>query len=70
MTGMPAFGPTHSDDEIWKMVAAVRQLPDLTQKQRKQLEAASGSCHEHGSGSGHHSEPQPEGEAKSSHEEH
>ncbi len=26
MTGMPAFGPTHEDDEIWAMVAVVEQL--------------------------------------------
>ncbi len=70
MTGMPAFGPTHSDDEIWKVVAAVRQLPDLTQNQEKLLEESSGSGHEHGSGSGHHSEPQPQGEAETSHDQH
>jgi mono/diheme cytochrome c family protein len=30
MTGMPAFGVTHSDDEIWAIVALVNQLPKLT----------------------------------------
>ncbi len=27
MTGMPAFGPTHSDDKIWAMVSVVEKLP-------------------------------------------
>lgn len=30
MTGMPAFGPTHSDDDIWAVVALVQRLPDLS----------------------------------------
>jgi len=29
MTGMPAFGATHSEDELWAMVAFVKRLPDL-----------------------------------------
>jgi mono/diheme cytochrome c family protein len=29
MTGMPAFGLTHSDAEIWAMVAFLKQLPKL-----------------------------------------
>lgn len=30
MTGMPAFGPTHGDEEIWDLVAAVAALGELT----------------------------------------
>lgn len=30
MTGMPAWGPTHSDDKIWAIVAFVKKLPGLT----------------------------------------
>lgn len=30
MTGMPAFGPTEDEEEIWHMVAAIRYLPELT----------------------------------------
>src|SRR2546425_2662262 len=37
MTGMPAFAPTHTEDEIWKMVAFVRHLPNLTQEERSRL---------------------------------
>ncbi len=29
MTGMPAFGATHSDDELWDIVAVVKRLPDM-----------------------------------------
>ncbi len=30
MAGMPAFGPTHSDAEIWGIVAYVKRLPDMS----------------------------------------
>jgi mono/diheme cytochrome c family protein len=30
MTGMPAFGPTHSDEQVWAIVAFVRGLPEMT----------------------------------------
>jgi mono/diheme cytochrome c family protein len=30
MTGMPALGPTHEDDDIWAIAAFVRQLPSMT----------------------------------------
>lgn len=30
MTGMPAWGPTHSDQDLWSVVAFVRKLPDMT----------------------------------------
>jgi mono/diheme cytochrome c family protein len=29
MTGMAAFGPTHSEDELWAIVAFVKHLPNL-----------------------------------------
>ena len=37
MTPMPAFGPTQSDDDIWKIAAFVRHLPHLTDKERDAL---------------------------------
>jgi mono/diheme cytochrome c family protein len=37
MTGMPAFGPTHSADEIWKIVAFVRHLPELSDDEKTAL---------------------------------
>jgi mono/diheme cytochrome c family protein len=30
MTGMPALGPTHGDDDLWAIAAFVRQLPEMT----------------------------------------
>lgn len=30
MTGMPALGPTHQDDDLWAIAAFVRQLPTMT----------------------------------------
>lgn len=39
MTGMPAFGPTHDDDRIWKIVAFVSSLANVTAEQYKQLES-------------------------------
>lgn len=40
MTPMPAFGPTHTDEQIWKIVAFVRHLPHLTAQERQSLQAA------------------------------
>ena len=42
MTGMPAFGPTHSDEEIWKIVAFVRRLPALSPEEERELKAEGG----------------------------
>lgn len=32
-SGMPAWGPTHSDERIWSMVAFLQRLPELTPQQ-------------------------------------
>ena len=40
MTGMPAFGPTHKDEEIWALVTFLRHLPELTSEEEAALEAA------------------------------
>lgn len=39
MTGMPAFSPTHKPDEIWKMVAFVRHMPEITKEEQQVLKA-------------------------------
>ncbi len=57
MTGMPALGPTHTDDDIWKIVSFVRSLPSLSDEQKSQLRETLGSGHAHGD-SDHNSEPQ------------
>ena len=40
MTGMPAFGRTHSDDKIWAIVSFLEQLPGMTKEQYEALEKA------------------------------
>jgi len=48
LTGMPAFGPSHTDDEIWHIVAYVRHLPNLTDGEEKSLRLpASENEHRH-----------------------
>jgi len=47
MTGMPAWGPTHSDKKIWAMVAFVKQLPKMTAAQYKAMDVAAGPDHDH-----------------------
>src|SRR5215470_9081950 len=46
MTGMPAFGATHSDDRLWSIIAFVQQLPKLTPEDYKKIEH-SGDGHSH-----------------------
>jgi len=42
MTGMPAFGPTHSKDELWGVVTFVRHLPNLNPKEYQAMVEAAG----------------------------
>jgi hypothetical protein len=37
MTGMPAFAPTHSDREIWDVVAFLWQLPGMSASEYRSL---------------------------------
>ncbi|MCJ7783025.1 MAG: cytochrome c, partial [Desulfobacterales bacterium] len=37
MTGMPAFGPTHSEDELWGVVAFLKKLPSLKPEEYKAM---------------------------------
>ncbi|MFA5515033.1 MAG: cytochrome c [Desulfuromonadales bacterium] len=39
MSGMPAFGLTHPDEDIWMMVAFIRQLPDITAEEYQAMTA-------------------------------
>lgn len=43
MTGMPGFGVTHSDTNLWNLVAFIRQLPKLTPEQKEKLQSHSHS---------------------------
>lgn len=49
MSGMPAFGPTHSDERLWEIAAFVKQLPAMTPEQ---YAAAGGQSGQGGSESG------------------
>jgi mono/diheme cytochrome c family protein len=37
MTGMPAWGKTHSDDKIWAIVAFMKKLPEMTAEDYKKM---------------------------------
>ncbi|HVA19111.1 MAG TPA: cytochrome c [Solirubrobacteraceae bacterium] len=37
MTGMPAWGPSHTDEELWDLTAFVMRLPHLTAEQYRQI---------------------------------
>lgn len=51
-TGMPAFGRTHSDDEIAAIVAFVRRLPQISEQEYATLVASlPDEDHEHGGSS-------------------
>ncbi len=49
MTGMPAFGPTHQEKELWGMVAFVRKLPGMTAEQYKAYAARAAAGEEESS---------------------
>jgi mono/diheme cytochrome c family protein len=47
MSGMSAWGKTHSDDEIWNMVAFLQKLPKLTPGEYKMLVGIATGHHDH-----------------------
>lgn len=47
MTGMPAWGTTHTDEEIWDIVAFLQVLPKLSHAQYHDLVARAESRHPH-----------------------
>jgi len=51
MTGMPGFGPTHDEEELWAMVAFVKRIPDI---QAKEYEAMAKEAEKIGEGIHHH----------------
>jgi len=55
MTGMPAWGPTHSDEKIWAMVAFLEKLPHMTAEQYKEMDKMAGPGEDDEDGdAGHH----------------
>ena len=47
MTGMPAWGITHSDTQIWELVAFIERLPKLSADEVAQLAGSGGDGHGH-----------------------
>jgi mono/diheme cytochrome c family protein len=37
MTGMPAYGVTHGDEEIWEIVAFLKRMPQLSPEEYEEL---------------------------------
>ena len=64
MSGMPAFGGTHSDETIWTMVAFAKQLPTMSAATYAAI-PTEGEGHHHGDKSEaagpepHHSNGEP-----------
>jgi mono/diheme cytochrome c family protein len=54
MTAMPAWGRTHSDKEIWNIVAFLQNLPRLSPHAYRALVARGGDHHHHEMGDGDH----------------
>jgi len=41
MTGMPAWGKTHSDEKVWAIVAFMKKLPGMTTEEYQKMESPS-----------------------------
>lgn len=52
LAGMPAFGPTHSDEEIWGIVAFLNELAGMTPEEYARWEARYPAAHDSGSAGG------------------
>jgi mono/diheme cytochrome c family protein len=46
-TGMPAFGGTHSEKQLWDLAAFVQRLPSLSPEQYRAFEQGAGAPPEH-----------------------
>ncbi len=48
MTGMPSFGATHDDDEVWSIVAFIEKVPEMSAEQYQRIKQQAGPyMHEH-----------------------
>lgn len=52
-TGMPAFGPTHEDSELWEIIAFMNKMPEMTPEEYESLKLSAegegdGHSHTHG----------------------
>lgn len=62
MTGMPAFGPTHGENELWQVVAFLRHLPEITEEEKAQLKGKREEAEHH-----HQEEPPPPAKPEHTH---
>lgn len=53
MTGMPAFGPTHSDEDLWDIVAFVKKLPRMKPEEYSRLTEGKADSRQAGTASLH-----------------
>ena len=56
MSGMPAWAPTHDDNELWSIVAFLRHLPAITPDQYRNMADAVAAAGDH-----HHAPDNPAG---------
>jgi mono/diheme cytochrome c family protein len=66
MTGMPAWGATHSDAQLWDLVAFLERLPELTAVDYRRLAERSGD-NGHGHDHGGPVQTEPEGHEPGGH---
>jgi mono/diheme cytochrome c family protein len=70
MTGMPAFGPTHTEKDLWALVAFVRTLPQITPDEYTAMAQTAADGHGVTTESGHphtHSHQSQPGSEKGQH---
>lgn len=65
MTGMPAFGPTHDEKELWGLVARATVIPQMSPEEYRRQVQKMGPGKE--VGHGHGNEPAAHGEAEQGH---
>jgi len=53
MSGMPAFGPTHNDMELWQIVKFIRQLPHIKAEEYHMMLKARGEVESDDHGHSH-----------------
>jgi mono/diheme cytochrome c family protein len=60
MTGMPAWGPTHSEQKLWAIVAFVKALPGMSPERYQMLTAGAKEEHHHAHQAGPSQAPAPQ----------
>ncbi len=66
MTGMPAWGVTHKDSELWDIVVFVKQLPKMDKNDYLDMDARLEKGHDHAGGG--HGDPESQKNAGHAHQ--